>query len=105
MRKTKTPLSVFVLQAKKRQDKKRGRSVMSKGSCTFKLAQPLPLGPLWASGGGDPLRPLALPLQAEEAGGSINGDENCPGSFLMSPCFKEKTVSQTQGRGKHRIPS
>lgn len=73
---------------------------MSKGCCTFKPAQPLLLGPLWESGGGDPLRPLVFPLQAEEAGSSINGDENCPCSFLMSLCFKEKTVSQP-GRGKH----
>lgn len=43
-RKIKTPLSVSVLQAKKRQDK-RGHCVMDKGSCTFKQSWASPAGP------------------------------------------------------------
>lgn len=37
-----------------------------------------------------------------QAGGSINGDENRPHSFLMSLCFKEKTVSKPR-KGKALI--
>lgn len=43
-RKIETPLFFFVLQAKKRQDKKRGHSVMNKGGCTFKLSWAPPAG-------------------------------------------------------------
>lgn len=54
MRKTKAPLSVFVLQAKKRQEKKREHSVMSKDSWPLLLVQ------LSVSGAGDPLRPSRI---------------------------------------------
>lgn len=60
------------------------------------------LGQLWPSGGGDPLRPGGRGRgggRRLQAGGSINGDENCPHSFLMSLCFKEKTVSKPR-KGK-----
>lgn len=71
---------------------------MNKGSRTFKAAGPLLLGQLRAPGRGDPLRPSGR-LQAGEAGGSINGDENCPCSVPMSLILKENTVSKL-GKGK-----
>lgn len=82
-------LSLSLSLAKKRQIRRQDILSWIRAAGTFKLASPLLLPQLWASGGGDPLRPLRG-LQAKEAGGSINGDEKCPHSFLMSLCFKEE---------------
>ena len=101
-RKIKTPLSVFVLQAKKRQDNKRECSVMSKGGrASWWVSHAcLEEDSLWGPGGG--LGAGCGGRQVEEGRGSVNGDEHHQQSPDVSVLQRENCVTAAGGESTDR---